>query len=135
MTSLIILFKTLSFLLSVITTLIVPSLFNDPPMTLSPSFLYIGRDSPVKSDSSTLVSPLSISPSRGIVSPGLTKITSFCFKNFVSILSRLPFLQSVASFGLNFKSSLIVLFAFLFEKFSINFPKDTKTRIIEALSR
>ena len=84
MTSLIILFKTLSFLLSVITTLIVPSLFNDPPMTLSPSFLYIGRDSPVKSDSSTLVSPLSISPSRGIVSPGLTKITSFCFKNFVS---------------------------------------------------
>ena len=87
MTREIILFNTLSFLLLSIKTVIEPSLLTLPPITLSPSSLYIGKDSPVNKDSSTLVEPFIITPSKGIVSPSLIIILSPAFKNFVSTLT------------------------------------------------
>ena len=53
-----------------------PKRFNVPQKTLSPIVLSTGSDSPVKTDWSTEVEPLTISPSAGMVSPGKTRRTS-----------------------------------------------------------
>ena len=47
-----------------------PEVLIEPPITLSPALLATGRDSPVTRDSSIAVSPSTISPSTGTLSPG-----------------------------------------------------------------
>ena len=52
------------------------SRFTEPAMSSSPCPLAIGRDSPVRSDSSALDCPESTTPSAGTCSPGGTLISS-----------------------------------------------------------
>jgi hypothetical protein len=54
-------------------TTMAPSPLIAPPMTVSPSCLATGFDSPVSIDSFTEVWPLTMTASAGIFSPGLTK--------------------------------------------------------------
>ena len=53
-----------------------PKQLSVPQKTSSPTFLSTGRDSPVMTDWSIDVSPLTIRPSTGILSPGRMRSTS-----------------------------------------------------------
>ena len=50
-----------------------PDRFMVPPMTVSPTALVTGIDSPVTMDSSTALRPSTTAPSTGTVSPGRTR--------------------------------------------------------------
>ena len=118
-----ILFKTLSFL-SLFTKMVIgASLLTLPPITWSSSTFNIGKDSPEIIDSSTLVFPLNIIPSAGIVSPTLTTNLSFNLISFelMSIISL--FSNLCAVLGLKASNALIVDFALFLDKFSIYLPK------------
>ena len=66
--------------------LINPFILMLPLNTLSFFCLETGIDSPVKGERSKVDSPSTITPSNGILSPGLTKIISFTL--FVAILLK-----------------------------------------------
>ncbi len=53
-----------------------PSTFRVPAVTWSPGCLAMGRYSPDSADSSTLLVPRAITPSAGMLSPGLTSTRS-----------------------------------------------------------
>ena len=67
-----------------------PSLFNVPPITLSPTFFETGIDSPVTMDSSIAEEPRITVESIGIFSPGLTKAISPGWISSIGISTSSP---------------------------------------------
>ena len=74
-----------------------PKRLRVPQNTASPTPLSTGRDSPVRMDWSTEVSPLTMTPSTGMVSPGSTRsrspsrISSAGMSSSAPPVSRRPF--------------------------------------------
>lgn len=79
-------------------TIIAPSMFRVPPITLLSFVLDTGIDSPVNIASLTEVSPPITTPSMGIFSPGLTSIESSMVRLVVDALTILkPFFYQICS--------------------------------------
>ena len=90
-----------------------------PPITLSPIFLSAGNDSPVIMDSSIDDSPIIITPSAAIFSPGFTITISSTTISSESTSSSLPFLITIAVFGLRairFFNDSVVVFSTLLSR-------------------
>ena len=103
--------------------------------TVSPSFLSDGTDSPVRADSSTVVTPSRITPSAGMISPGRTRKTSPFFTSRASIVMISLPRSTVACFGARrarlFKASVVRLR----ERDSKSFPTVIRAGIIAADSK
>ena len=92
-----------------------------PPITLSPIFLFAGTDSPVIMDSSIDDSPITITPSAAIFSPGFAITMSSTAISSESTSSSLPFLITIAVFGLRairFFNDSVVVFSTLLSRYS-----------------
>ena len=90
-------------------------------LTLSPSALSTGIDSPVRADSSTAVCPSVISPSTGIDSPGFTTKTSPILTSSMEISCCTPSLTTTAFFGAIF---------IRFFKASVVLPLERDSRVL-----
>ena len=66
--------SVVSLLVRVVRTSRAPSLFSVPPYTLSSTLLSCGSGSPVIVASSTALRPSTTTPSKGIISPGRTRM-------------------------------------------------------------
>ena len=79
----------------------------EAPITVSPTRFSTGMLSPVNIDSSTVLCPSVITPSTGIRSPGLTKMTSPTATCAISTNFSLPSFNTTAFFGAKANNSLI----------------------------
>ncbi len=91
--------------------------------------------SPVKADSSTKDCPSIITPSTGSESPGFIIIISPVLTNSTGTCSSIPFLSTVAVFGVKSISFLMASDVFLLERASKNLPSVISVRIMAADSK
>jgi len=93
-------FETVLSLKALVTlTLITPSIFIVPLITLSFTVTSFGTDSPVREEVLIELEPSIITPSRGIFSPGLTIIISLIFTSFGFTVNSFPSRMTLAYSG------------------------------------
>ena len=112
-----------------------PVLFMVPPMTKSSGFFSTGRLSPVIMDSSTADTPVIITPSTGIFSPGLTTRISSLPTCSMGISRVCPFLTTRAVLACNPMSFLIASEVRPLALASRNLPKITNVIKKAAVSK
>ncbi len=106
-----------------------------PLLTWSPTFLVTGIGSPVIIDSSMALCPSVITPSTGILSPGLTlRMSPITISSIPTSVSS-PSSTLQALFGASFKSSFMAAFVLLWARASRSCPKSTRVRITVAASK
>ncbi len=100
-----------------------PVLFMVALITLSPGCFSTGMLSPVMTASSTLVLPLIITPSAGILSPGRTTISSPSANSSTGMTTSAPFWITVACFGARSISFSMALEVRPLDRASSHLPK------------
>ena len=103
-----------------------PERFIVAAFTVSPSALSTGTDSPVRADSSVAAVPSIITPSTGMVSPGLTTKISPCCTSSMAMDTSCPSFSITAVFG----AILIRLF-----KASVVRPLDRDSSVFPTVMR
>ena len=106
--------------------LINPDVFMVAALTLSPSSLSTGTDSPVRADSSTAVIPSIIIPSTGIASPGFTAKISPGFTSSISTFTSSPSFSTTAVLGAIFTR---------FFRASVVLPLDNDSKVLPTVIR
>ncbi len=109
--------------------------FRVPAETSSPAWRNIGIGSPVIVDSSSSVEPSSIRQSTGILSPGLTSITSPATRLELETTSTLLSLIRVAFSGASCKSLSMLEMERLRAELSKSLPSRIRVMIIAAVSK
>ncbi len=107
-----------------------PERFIAPPVTSEPVSFATGWDSPVRRDSSTPESPSTTTPSRGILSPGLTWIIVSGFTASIGTIRVFPSETTLASRGCRVMSALTCFAALSRRWDSIYLPVRCSIRII-----
>ena len=115
--------------------LMYPELSTVAPVTLSPSALSTGIDSPVIADSSTAPDPSITEPSAGIDMPALTTAVSPFTSSSEGISISFPSLMTTAVFGARFISFVIASEVLPFALASIVLPRVISVRIMPADSK
>ena len=111
-------------------------MFIVDPNISSSTVTSFGTLSPVSADSSTALLPSIITPSVGMLSPGLTTNTSPIDTLEISTTFSVPFASIiVAVFGASFISPFSASVVFPFENDSSIFPNVISVRIIAADSK
>ena len=115
--------------------LINPDWFIVAADTISPTSLSTGMLSPVSADSFTALPPSVITPSTGILSPGLTTKISPFFTRFTATVFSSPSFTITAVLGARSISPLSASVVFPLECASSIFPTVISVRIIAADSK
>ena len=104
-------------------------------MTVSPGCFSTGMLSPVMAASSTLVVPLMITPSAGMLSPGRTTISSPSTSSSAGMTTSAPFRMTAACFGARSISFSMALDVRPLDRASSHLPKVIRVTIIPADSK
>ncbi len=104
-------------------------------ITLSPTCLATGILSPVSADSSIAELPSTITPSTGMLCPGLITIMSPTTKSATGTSTSLPSLITVATLGARSISFAMASEVLPLERASRYFPKVMRPKIILADSK
>ena len=99
-------------------------------MTLSPTFFSTGILSPVKADWSTEELPSMMTPSTGMLCPGLITIRSPTTTSSTGISCSSPLRMTVAVFGAKCNNFVIASEVLPFDFVSKNLPSVIKANII-----
>ncbi len=112
-----------------------PERLMAPPSTLSPALRSTGRLSPVRIDSSSSLSPLTILPSTGTRSPTSTRSRSPRSTSSMATLCQLSPRQTVAVSGRSAISSRMADWVLRLARASSSFPNEIRVMMMALASK